>query len=576
MPGESSPLSTSAGKRLSELVREKQRRSVEAMKIYRPMPRQEQVHRSTAKFRIILGGNRAGKSMCAFAEDASAATGQPIIGADGQPLPCLYPVNRPLIIWIVGWDESHIGKTIYRMLFRAAAFKMIRDWETKQWRQWRPWEPNDAAREDETKYAPPLIPPRLIDPKGWAWESKADRVFKTCRLRNGTEIHAFSSRSEPKQGDPVDLLHIDEDLFAPDHVSEFKRRLLDHRGSRFIWSAFPHSKNNALVEMFQHAERQADSPQPSVVTFQLVASQNPHIDQNELKKVNEISSEDEIRARDRGEFTFDNVLMYPAWNPRLHGIPSTPQRYSDGSEMPIREPKLERLLAEDPRGRWTPPDDWTRYLVVDPGHTLCAVMFAAIPPFGDSVVIYDELYLKKQDAYAAARAVRIKAEGVNFEAFLIDGRAGRQTPIGFSKRVMTQYAEAFESEGLSARLTGSSFIPGSDNVSARAGMVRMWLALRRDGTAKLRVVLANCPAFQKEMILYKKRVVSNSVAEDPVARDNHLMNCLEYLAAYQPVYFEPPPRRPTQGYSAYQRFEKEFPGQKKDNGSILIGPCATL
>src|SRR6187455_363086 len=114
----------------------------------------------------VLAGivhHNSGKSMSSFAETASAATTQPIIGWDGYPLPQKYPTNRPLLIWVVGYDERHIGGTIYRMLFKPGAFRIIQDRTTGEWRAWKPWELADKLREEETRPAPPLIPPRLID-----------------------------------------------------------------------------------------------------------------------------------------------------------------------------------------------------------------------------------------------------------------------------------------------------------------------------------------------------------------------------------------------------------------------------
>ena len=180
---------------MANVAAERNRRQKEALRLYRPMEKQAVFHNSSASERIVRGGNRSGKSMSAFAETASAATGIPITGPNGAPLPSKYPTDRPLLIWVIGYDQRHIGGTVYRMLFNPGAFRIIKDLKTEEWRVWRPWEKEDQDREDECKDAPPLIPKRLINPQGWAWENKSERVFTVCRLRNGTEIHAFSSKA---------------------------------------------------------------------------------------------------------------------------------------------------------------------------------------------------------------------------------------------------------------------------------------------------------------------------------------------------------------------------------------------
>jgi len=505
--------------------------------------------------------------MSSFAETASAATTQPIIGWDGYPLPQKYPTNRPLLIWVVGYDERHIGGTIYRMLFKPGAFRIIQDLKTGEWRAWKPWELADKLREEETRPAPPLIPPRLIDPKGWAWIERARRVFATCRLLNGTEIHAFSSKSEPKKGDPVDLIHIDEDIEYSGHVAEWESRLSDHRG-RMIWSVFPLSKNTALLDMSDRAEKQRDRAHPDVSEIVLKFSDNPYIDADEKRKRLEGWSDIERRARDEGEFVTDDVLVYPNFSPKVHGLP-----YSDD---PAGDDEVTRVLRM--RG-WQPPDEWCRYMVLDPGHGTCACLFAAIPPpikFGDFIVLYDEIYLHKSDASQLARAVWTKVSGKVFEAFIIDSRAGRQTPMGFSHTVQRQYSMAFEVHGIRSVRTGSEFIKGSDNKDAGINQVRDLLTIRGDGTTKLRVINVMCPNLRKEFVKYRKVVTRDEIKDETVDRDDHLMDCLRYLAAFNPQFVEPEPAKvsPSLAYRAYQDLMKPPEDPAQSRGSIHMGPAA--
>ena len=110
---------------MAQVTAERSRRQREALRLYRPMPKQAVFHGSLASERIVRGGNRSGKSMSAFAETASAATGFPIIGPDGAPLQFKYPTKRPLLIWVIGYDQRHVGGTIYRMLFTPGALSLI-------------------------------------------------------------------------------------------------------------------------------------------------------------------------------------------------------------------------------------------------------------------------------------------------------------------------------------------------------------------------------------------------------------------------------------------------------------------
>ena len=264
----------------AKAVAEVERRKQEALNLYRPMLTQMPFHLTTASEKVVRGGNRSGKTMSCAAEVASAVLGIPLIGPDGNPIPFRYPKGRPLLVWIIGFDEKHIGR-IYNKLFSPGMFRLIKDEETGKLRSWRPWEEADAAREDEIEQAPALIPKRMI--KEFAWENKAARAFSVCRLHNGTEIHAFSSGGEAATGDAVDIIWIDEDIKYPSHVGEWQARLSDNRG-KLLWSSWPRNANSALKAMSARAEAQEDSEHPDVFEILLTFSGNPYIPMDEKRK----------------------------------------------------------------------------------------------------------------------------------------------------------------------------------------------------------------------------------------------------------------------------------------------------
>lgn len=510
----------------------------------------------------------SGKSMAGFAETAHAATGIPITRLDGHQIPDKYPRTEPLLIWIIGYDQGHIGRVVFPMLFEPGAFKIIRDLKTRQWRAWRPWENSDKERQAECKPSDPLIPPRFIDPAGWAWESKSDRVFTKCRLKNGNQIHAMSSKAEPAQGVSVHLIHIDEDVYYPRHLAEWQSRLA-HESSKLFWTAFPHSANFALMDLSKRANEQATKTAPDVHETRLVFVENPYIDADQKRQRLDDWDHDTSRARNLGEFLTDNVLVYPNFSKRVHGITDDPALVGD-----IQQDRVQRELAQ--KG-WQPPQNWTRYLVLDPGHSTCAVLFAAVPPpeFGDYVIAYDELYIHNADARACAEGVYSKTVGQYFEAFIIDDRAGRHTPMGFGQTVKSNYSNEFERMGLRSNRTGHNFLRGSDNVAAGIASMRAWLTMRTDGLPKFRCVLATTPNLQREFGLYLKKVTKDESQEDPNRHRDHLMDCCRYLAAYNPQHVVPEPEeaRPGSAFAGFQDFTSE---RKMAAGrqSVVMGPGA--
>lgn len=524
---------------ISDVLAERARRENEALSIYRAMESQMPFHMSMASERVLRGGNQSGKSTSAAAEFASAATGRPILGLDGKPIPHKFPTNRPLLMWVVGRDETHIGDTIYRLLFKAGAFDIIRDKGTGRWRSFNPRDPADKAREQEKQPAPPFIPERFYNDHSWSWSDKPAFVFKQCNLlprpgwQHGTVIKAFSSGAAVKMGDPVDVLWIDEDIVFPGYVAEWQARLSKHKG-RLWWSAWPKSSNFALLNLSRRAQKQAHRPSPDVHEIVLRFSSNPFIDDDEKRKRIDGWAEegdDVVRSRDLGDFLTDTVSMYPNFDRRIHGVPQEDER---------EDKELDKLLRL--RG-WQPPDDWTRFLALDPGHAYACVLFLAISPPDFKPLtwlIFDELYLRMHDAAATAKRIKEKIAGRPFQEFLIDGRMARQTAMGFGKTFEQVYVEAFEKEGLNSIAGGARFRHGNDNVEYGCAMVRQLLGIRSDGTPQLRVVWPNTPNLQTEFKLYRKHIVKDEVQDKPAdGQKDHAMDALRYLCSsdleYKPV-----------------------------------------
>jgi hypothetical protein len=164
---------------LKELQSELRDRRLEALRLYQPNPNQAKIHECRASEILVIGGNRSGKSLSTFVEDARCVTNQDPHGK--------YPKEGILVV--VGKDWKHIGLVCVPLLFRAGAFRIIKDEKTGEWRAYNPVA--DAHRKSETKPAPPLIPPRLI--KSQSWVLKSANYMQYCKLHTGWEIHFFSS-----------------------------------------------------------------------------------------------------------------------------------------------------------------------------------------------------------------------------------------------------------------------------------------------------------------------------------------------------------------------------------------------
>jgi hypothetical protein len=523
-------------------------RRLEALRLYVPMPRQDEIHKCIASERIVLGGNRAGKSLCVAVEAARAATGQDPYGK--------YPKENGNLV-IVGRNWQHIGMVIHNILFKAGAFKIIRDEVTGTWRAFRPGP--DDARKAEAKPAPPLIPPRLI--KDMSWVQKNAGYLNKAELNNGWTIYCFSSEGEPPQGFQADLVWLDEDLNNERWVGEMQARLADRKG-RFVWSAMPHSRNDALLGLCERADKAEEDgiKDPIIKKFTLRFLDNAAIDPEEkLKNIERWASlgEDELRMRAEGEFTTQSTLMYPTFNASIHMM--------DRSALPDGQI----------------PPDWTRYVGIDPGHAVMATLFAAVPPDEKFLLIYDELYIRNCNALIWGEQFAAKANEQWIYAAIMDMHGGALRDLGSGRLPHELYSEELKKRGIKFAISGHQFIPGSDDIPARTALVRQMFHVRGDGTARLRILEGACPNLVRELKRYRKKTTTVNgtvyITDEPQTRGEvHAAQTLEYLCAYEPKYHTPPNRPGKEPWWVKWRAERLARQRKSEDPCILLAPTGSL
>lgn len=503
------PLDQPEGMRPSEaaefkrLLQELAARQIEGLKLYEPLPIINQFHACTKDERLLRGSNRAGKTLGAAVEAARAVTGQDPFNK--------FP-KRDGVGFVIGQNQKHLGGVIFKKLFRPGAFKIIRDEMTNEWRAFRPLA--DAARAREARPAPPLIPPRMLA-EPIAWEDKKMQVPSRAVLTTGWVLQFFASGGQPPNGVDIDLFWIDEEIDNEAWYSELVARLLDRKGKMF-WSATPQVASDSLYALHERAER--EPPDPMVAEFLVLLTDNPHIDTEEKEKLLIRLSDEDRRVRYYGEYAQAGFRVYPEFDfAKIHAFPA------DG---------------------WQVPNNWARYMAVDPGRQRCAVLFLAVPPpaVGKFAVIYDELYIPNCTAEIFGKEVSEKSKGFLWEAMLIDNHAARIAEMGSGITVEYQYTQALKRYRVSTR-NGCGFLAGSDNPKAGIEKVRDWLRIRPDGTSYLRVATGRCSNLRWETQRYhykrERRLGTWVVTDEPVKRNDHLMDCLRYLAMYGPVWRMP-------------------------------------
>jgi hypothetical protein len=524
------------------LITELAVRRAEALAIYEPLPNQQAFHASLAPERLLRGSIRAGKTLPASVEIARALTGQDPYGKWPQ---------TDGVFYMVAPDENHLADVIYPKLFKAGAFKMIRDLKTKLWRSYRPWDPADVEREKEAKRSPPLVPPRFV--KDTAWRNKKRGVPSSVIMKNGWKINFFVEKGEPQRGVDLDGVWFDEEIKGGGWYSEMSGRLLDRKG-RFIWSAAPQTGTQQLYELHRRAVDQLDLPPAlrSIEEFEILLKENPHIDNRQKKLLAEKLTEDEIRILIDGEYAILSYLVYPMFSKTHHGIMS-----------------------------FEIPPTWTHYAIIDPGHQICAVLFMVAPPpdhpLGKHRIAYDELYIKQCSADLFAEAAAPKIAGRNFEEFIIDRKMTRQADVGSGTGIEVQYMAALQKYDLKCNATGHGFSWGSPDVRGRLSSSKSWLEMKKDGRPIFLYFKDVLRFFVWEMERYHnkaKKVGSREILTDePYRTNDHLMAGLQYAAAHGCEYV-PPPDGTAAKSGALMLFERwQAEATRKAGGQyIRLGP----
>ena len=483
----------------------------ESLALYQPLPAAELFHASTAKFRVVDGSNRSGKTNAGAVEACRM-----LCGVD----PYDKYVRKDGIALIIGLNTKHLA-TMWKKCARPGAFSIIRDEHTNLWRSVRPdpndplhLDPYDLAYQEKWKDAPPFLPPRLI--KSLAWEDKGKGVPRLVTFFTGWESWWHSSEGKSPQGDHLNGVWLDEHLDNEDFFNEAKRGIvaLKERSRhipRLFWSATPQTLNPQLSDLREEAER----GDKHTAAFRLLLSDNPYVPDEEKEIFFNGLTEDERHYRWYGLPAIATQRVYPGYDPQgTHGC--------------------EPFAVDISR--------WARYVCIDPGRQHCGTVLFAIDPEARPVWIYDAFDLRHADAQRWAGEIAKRQYDTHFEAFVIDQQMGKQTRPGAAHNTARQYFTALTAAGVRPKSDGPlcGFYPGTSDIPAREEALLGWLAIRGAGpfagSPILQVMKGISPQLDKQF-----RDAVYKVGKRYKKPDQDILVCLEYMAGFAPRYRLPSP-----------------------------------
>jgi len=355
---------------------------------------------------------------------------------------------------------------------------------------------------------------KVTQSKFWEWVNKDDLKDgvryrgdlgfgnECCQFKNGSIVFFLSYEMDQDKwaGDTIDGVAFDEE--PPWHIfTESQKRVTIKHGE--IISAM-----TALKSFTRFVNRVYMMDDPNIGVYSVPLHENCEKNGGVFsdKRIREIiaeTPESERPSRIYGIPTYQTGLVYCDWK----------------DEFPWVIPQEKEFAI---------PNDWTRYIGIDPHAALPqAAVCIAVAPNGH-MYQYQEFWIKETIPMFAQR-LKVAGSPVPFEACLIDNHYSTQPNAESGKTIkqlLIEHGDIFT-------------IGGCDDVIARIDMVKIWDRINPATGRPMLQTFHSCTQTRWERKRYEWQApISEKVAERrdakqrPKEKNGHLMNCTEYLAAY--------------------------------------------
>ena len=350
--------------------------------------------------------------------------------------------------------------------------------------------------------------------RGGSFERAFDKVQRVLHFKDGSWIQFNSSEQDREKLGGVALHRVVYDEEPRQEVrNECLTRLIDFDGEE-IFALTPFSGMAWLFdEVYDPWERGLlDSKDGRVVVVDM--DDNPHLSEAGKARALAQYSGPEREARKSGRFVSFSGLIYP--------------QFSEGHVMPA----LDRI-----------PPGVEVFRGVDPGYRhMCAVVYCFLDDT-DELVVFDEIALKGGTVKQVCRLMdQVDAKwGSSREDGTIDKLRANWTVIDpSSKNRNNQTGRSDQQEFFD---NGVSTIPGQNAVGAGINRVKERL------DANKLSVCANCAETLSQFRRYRwvkddGRGEKES-REQPVKKDDHLLDALRYVVMQRPLKPDRPVSKPS-------------------------------
>jgi len=430
-----------------ELLNEyKIRSEKERIKFFVPQPQQQPVTEDNHKIVAVSGGNRSGKTHI----------GAYIIAKEAVE-------NDNIVIWVISVSY-------------------------------------DVQREVTQKKLLYFLPDYEIDKMTFKTRGIIDKI----KLKNKTEIvfKTHEQTVESFSGASVNHIWFDEEP-PKDIYAEAYMRTLDNRG-RILFTLTPVNGMTWIYDdIFSKAYKDKD-----ISIYNFLTENNTTISRDEIEKMKEKYSEDEIEIRLHGAFVSKAGLVYKQFKEEVHVIPQIP---------------IEEINNKQKYVIWS---------AMDFGYTNpTAVLWAAVDR-GGNVIVFNEYYRSERTIDQLKEDISaLHNQYTNKGVLYCDPSLWRVNPVDGHK-LSTYFKQSPNSLPI---------VKANNNVDLGINIVRDYLLYNEHREPKLHIT-ENCENLIYEMRHYENKQVKNltkNASEEPKKFRDHAVDALRYLLVKRPYFYTP-------------------------------------
>ena len=388
----------------------------------------------------------------------------------------------------------------------------------------------------------------VSDLRGNSWADAYDTQERTLHFENGSfvEFMSYDQDVDKFAGTSRHFIHFDEEP-PQDIYIECMTRLIDTKGSWWMTLTPVMGMEWMFDDIYMPGK---NDPESNISVIEVDMTENPYLDQQEIKEYLKLIPDEDIDARQHGRFVRRGGVIYKAFDRRIHVVPS-----------------LDEV-----------PTAWELYASLDHGYNNpTAWLWHGVDGDGN-VITFAEHYESEMIVEEHAQQVKLINKSIGRDPGINVGDpaiAQRQAVTGTS--IQAEYAQ----HGIYVTL-------GSNEILAGINKINSYLSYDLKAGKKPRwVITENCVNLIREIQKYRWKTWANKKSERqnnkfdvPHKKDDHACDSARYFYTLMPDLTPIRPSEPTklppldfpEGVNPYKpRVDKNSKsGQSKIDGDWFI------